>query len=118
VEYAIERQGFDHPEFAKAVKITDELMGKVRAKVGSIPIYAFNCSTSEPYDTAFEQIAANHGVQYWKDIAEVVQRAKADGLDVRASDAHWNELGHAMVADALARHFQERLWPTRNAAAH
>jgi hypothetical protein len=110
VEHAITREGMAHPGFARSVQITDELMGRVRARVGGLPIYAFNCDTDEPYTTAFEMIARHHGIQYWKEVPESVQGAIVQGRDVLAADGHCNDAGHAVIAETLGRHFK-RLMP-------
>lgn len=102
VELAIEREGFNHAEFVRAVEITDQLMGRVRARVGKTPIYAFNCTTDEPYTTAFETIARHYNIQFLRNVAAAVQDAVNRGEDVFASDGdHWNEYGHSLVAAAL-----------------
>lgn len=49
----IEFEGMRHAGFLRAVQGTDELMGWVRARVGSRPIMAFNCVRAEPYGQAF-----------------------------------------------------------------
>ena len=104
VEQAIERQGFSHPGFARAVRTTDELMGQVRARVGTIPIHAFSCENEEPYNSAFGQIAMHHNIHYWTDVPNAIREAVLAGEDVFASDGHWNERGHALIAHRLAGH--------------
>jgi len=106
VERAIARKGLAHPGFARSVHITDELMGQVRARAGTIPIYAFSCDSDQPYNEAFQIIAGHHGIQYLKDVPDSVQEALGKGLDVLASDGHWNELGHALIAERVANHMQ------------
>ena len=107
VEHAIAREGFSHAGFSRAVLTTDELMARVRARVGTIPIYSFSCANEEPYNTAFETISRHHGIQYWKDVPDAVQDAHLAGEDVLASDGHWNERGHALIARRLAAHLQK-----------
>ena len=104
VEWAIEREGASHPGFARAVQTTDALMGKVRARVGPIPIHAFSREQDEPYNSAFAQIAQHHQIQYWADVPKAVSEALSSGEDVLASDGHWNERGHALIAHRLATH--------------
>ncbi len=41
VETDIEAQGFGHLGFARSVRVTDDLMGHVRARLWTIPIVAF-----------------------------------------------------------------------------
>jgi hypothetical protein len=106
VEREIERTGEQHAEFMRAVQITDDLMRRVRARAGNVPIFAFSCEKQEPYDTAFQKIAVHHGIRYWKDVPEAIQSALDAGRDVLASDGHWNEQGHALVAASLIKHLQ------------
>jgi hypothetical protein len=75
VERAIERDGASHPGFARAVQTTDDLMGKVRARVGTIPIHAFSCEKDEPYNSALARIAQHHQIDYWADVPEAVGEA-------------------------------------------
>jgi hypothetical protein len=108
VEEAIQAQGLKHPGFRRAVEVTDQLMGLVRARVGDTPIMAFNCDNTEPYDEAFAAISAHHHIEYWPDVAGVVQEALRRGEDVQTPDDHWNEEGHKLVADALTKHMRTR----------
>ena len=110
VEVAIEAEGMRHAGFARAVGITDELMGQVRARVGMRPIMAFDCVQAEPYNQAFREISAHHAIIYWEDVATVVQAAADRGEDVYAADGgHWNERGHELAAQALAKHIRTEL---------
>ena len=113
VEVDIEAEGLRHPGFARSVRITDELMGRVRARVGTRPIMAFNCAQAEPYNQAFRDISTHHGITYWEDVAPVVQAAADRGEDVYAADGgHWNERGHELAARALADHIRTELTRT------
>ena len=108
VEVAIEAEGMRHAGFLRAVGVTDELMGRVRAKVGDRPIVAFNCIRAEPYDQAFRDISAHYDIGYWDDVASVIPAAEDRGEDVYASDGeHLNERGHELVANAIAKHFKQ-----------
>lgn len=107
VEVDIEAEGMRHAGFARAVVVTDELMGKVRNRAGSRPIMAFSCAETEPYTQAFRNISAHHAIVYWDDVARVVQAAEAHGEDVFGADgSHWNERGHELAAQALAGHIR------------
>lgn len=107
IEADIEAQGMGHAGFLRAVGVTDELMGQVRARVGDRPIMAFNCVQAEPYDQAFRNISAHYGIVYWDDVALAIRAAADRGEDVYAADGgHWNERGHALAAAAIAKHFQ------------
>jgi lysophospholipase L1-like esterase len=108
VEVAIEAEGFQHAGFRRAVQVTDELMGRVSARVGDTPILAFSCDATEPYNEAFAAISARHGIEYWKDLPEVIEQALSRGEDVQTPDDHWNESGHRLVADMIAEHMRGR----------
>ena len=110
VEVDIEAEGMRHPGFLRAVHVTDELMGRVRARAGGRPIMAFDCVHAEPYDQAFREISTHYAITYWDDIGAVVRDADQRGEDVYASDGgHWNERGHELVAQALATHIRAEL---------
>lgn len=107
VEVDIEAEGMRHAGFARAVAVTDELMGRVRARVGTRPIMAFDCTEAEPYSQAFRGISAHHAITYWDDVPQSVQAADARGEDVYCADgSHWSERGHELAAQALAKHIR------------
>lgn len=110
VEVAIESEGMRHPGFLRAIEVTDELMQRVRKRVGNRSITAFNCVRAELYDQAFRDISSHHGIVYWDDIASVVSEAYRRGEDVYAADGgHWNERGHQLAAEAIAGHFRAEM---------
>lgn len=78
-ETAIEAQGFRHAGFVRSIQVTDELMGRVGARAGTIPIVAFACTSAAPYNEAFKRVASHHGIEYWDDVADVVQKAERQG---------------------------------------
>jgi hypothetical protein len=108
VEGMIEKEGLNHQGFARAVAITDDLMGRVRSRVGSLPIVAFSCNTQEPYTDALKRISSHQGIIFLDDVAESVQVAKDRGDDVFVSDkAHLNELGNFLVGKTIAVHLSK-----------
>ena len=110
VEVDIEAEGLHHSGFSRSVRTTDDLMGRVRTRVGTRPIMAFNCGQSEPYNQAFRDISTHHGITYWDDVAPTIQAAADRGEDVYAADGgHWNERGHELAARVLADHLQTEL---------
>ncbi|HJU04297.1 MAG TPA: SGNH/GDSL hydrolase family protein [Nitrospiraceae bacterium] len=102
VETDIERQLFDHPGFRHAIQITDELMGRVRARAGAIPILAFSCDGRSPYTEAFQSISTHHDIRFLN-AGTMVREAKDRGEDVLDEDqGHWNEDGHRLVGELFA----------------
>ena len=108
VETSIEAEGSGHAGFHHAVEVTDDLMGRVRARVGKIPIVAFSCANVAPYSDELMRISAHHGIEYWKDVPDMVQQALDHGVDVYTRDEHWNEQGHQIVASMVVKHMQDR----------
>ncbi len=108
VETFIEAEGSGHGGFRHAVEVTDELMGRVRARVGTTPIVAFSCANVAPYSDGLALISAHYGIEYWNDVPDMVRQALDRGDDVQASDEHWNEQGHQLVASMLVKHMKAR----------
>jgi hypothetical protein len=108
VETSIEAEKFEHPGFRRAVQVTDDLMGLVRARVGTTPLAAINCDDAEPYNEAFAMISAHHGIDYWNDIPDAINEAIRRGEDVQTPDDHWNERGHEVIAGRIAEHMRAR----------
>ncbi len=110
VEGIIEQQDGHVEAFARALEVTDDLMGMVRARVGNLPIVAVSCNAREPYTEAFTQISSHHGITFLGDAAEAMQAANNRGDDVLAADrAHLNELGHEVFGRTIAVHLSELL---------
>ena len=84
-------------------------MGMVRARVGRLPIIAFNCDDSEPYVGAWTAISAKHDIAYWRDVAQALGSAATEGSTVYVTDGHWNETGDRVVAEALEPHVRAAL---------
>jgi hypothetical protein len=107
VEVQIEREGLAHQGFQHAVQVTSELMGKVRSRVGGIPIVAFSSSGGEPYDSAFKAISFPNDVVFLQDIAEAVEAAHKRGDDVFHADmGHWSVGGHRLIGSRIGEHLR------------
>jgi hypothetical protein len=107
VEFQIEREGPAHKGFQHAAQVTSELMGKVRSRVGKIPIVAFSCGAGEPYDSAFKVISSRYDVVFFQDIAKAVGAAHKRGDDVLHADmGHWSVGGHRLVGSLLSEHLR------------
>ena len=99
--------------FKYSVETTDRIMGKVRARCGTLPIVAFNIDTKAPYDAAFREICARHDIRLLDAIPLRIQEAAAKGETVFAEDgAHWNAAGHRICGELLAEVLKE-LGPKR-----
>lgn len=99
--------------FKDSAETTDRIMGKVRARCGTLPIVAFNIDTKAPYDAALREICARHGIRLLDAIPLRIQEAAAKGETVFAEDgAHWNASGHRICGEVLADVLKE-IGPTR-----
>jgi hypothetical protein len=109
VETEIFAQGAGHPGFARSVLVTDDLMSKVRARVGQVPVVAFNVGRGYAvYTDAFSQISSRHGILFLDDVGAAIGKAEDKGVVVRAGDrAHWNETGHQIAGEVLANHLKQ-----------
>jgi hypothetical protein len=95
-----------HSMFLKALRTTDDIMGRVRARAGSIPIVAFMVGDSSriEYFEGLSEISCRHGIILCKQAREAVLTAEKKGIVVRAADqSHWNEAGHEIAGQALAK---------------
>jgi len=107
LESEIERQGLAHSGLSRAAGITGELMGRVRARTGIVPIVVFNCKAMEPYNAALRAISRKHDILFLDEIAVSLDSAAQRGEDVfHADGSHWNEEGHRVVGEALAEHLK------------
>lgn len=99
-----------HPEFLEAIRTTDAIMAKVRARAGSVPIVAFivgNTAVPE-YWEGLEEISRHHDIMVLTDVNAAVERAEKSGTVVRGADeTHWNEAGHRIAAEAIADHLRK-----------
>jgi hypothetical protein len=90
--------------FLESARVTDEIMGMVRKRAGSVPIAAFvlgNGVYGPEYAEAFAEISRNHNIVLL-DVETEVLAAERNGTVIRAADnAHWNEAGHRIAGQAL-----------------
>ena len=85
-------------------------MGKVRARTGNIPILSFSRDGGQPYNEALKQACPDHNILFLEGVGELIQGKSNNGLDLFAEDhAHWNEIGHRIVGELLAKLFRERV---------
>jgi hypothetical protein len=108
VENEITAQGAKHPGFRHSAMITKEIMGRVRLRCGAARLIAFCSDDEEPYYSEFRRISHESGFEFIDGVPQGIRAAEQRGGLVRAADnAHWNELGHRMVADAVIRYLKK-----------
>jgi hypothetical protein len=102
VEAEIGREGYQHQGFQRSLRITGEIMQRVRTRSGNIRILAFSVDSTPPFYEAFQRISQNAGIDFIDGVPQAFHEAEARGVITRAADrAHWNELGHRLTADTL-----------------
>jgi len=108
VETEIFAKGVGHPGLARSVLVTDDLMSKVRARVGQVPVVAFNVGGGySVYTDAFRQISSRHGILFLDDVEVAVSAVEDKGIVIRARDkAHWNEIGHQIAGKVITEHLR------------
>lgn len=94
------------PMFQKAVAVTGEILAQARKRIGRTPIFAFVAlgDETEPYQTAFGRLAANHGIKMVRGIDRRIAQKEAAGIVTTAHPSiggHWSEEGHVAVAEVL-----------------
>ncbi len=97
------------PEFAAAVQVTDEIMGRVRQLVGRVRVVAFTSQSGSVTEPLFAQISAKHDVDFVSGLPDTLRAAQDRGVVVTAEDkAHWSAQGHRLVAGLLLTALKER----------
>ncbi len=93
-----------HPDFLESVKITNELIKKIKSTAGDIPVIAFSVNATEPYKQKFKEIFIEHDIEFLTDVPEAIQRVEATGVNARIADrTHWNAIGHKICGETLTQ---------------
>ena len=101
-ETAVETQGPTHPGFVHSCRITGEILRRFRAAAGAVPVFAFDVSGRQPWESAFRTLTRDAGIELLEGVAAHVRAAEERNVVCRGRDAqHWNEEGHRQVAEAL-----------------
>ena len=102
----------DSPIFRQAVRVTDEILTLSKRRLEKIPVFVFVAGETEPQQTAFRELAQQHGLILLPGIEEQLKKREAEGVCVWAHASiggHWSEEGHAIVAQALANQLEPYL---------
>ena len=108
IETHIESEGAGHPGFSRSILVTEDLMSKVKARAGQVPVFAFSVGDGHAFYTdAFRQISSHHGIFFFGDVEVAIRAAEDKGVVVREKDgAHWNETGHQIVGEVLTSYLK------------
>jgi hypothetical protein len=101
-----------HSYFLKSLHITDEIMERVRKRTSSVPIVAFIVGAGKSYGPEYEEglteISLHHDILLLDGVEAAVLSAEEKGVVVRGADGfHWNEVGHRLAGEAIARLFEK-----------
>jgi len=104
-ETLIREQGMSYPLYRQSVQVTDQLLGKIRARVpAGTPVYTFSTDHGYPYYEAFTSLSGKHGLHFIDGTSQALREAESRGVTTRAADReHWNDEGHRIVAEVLAQ---------------
>ena len=107
VETEIHAQGQEHAGFQSSARTTNEIMKMVRKRSGDTKIVTFSADDESPYYEEFQHISQKNGIEFIDGVPQAVHAAEEKGLTVRAADnAHWNDLGHRLVAEKIEEHLR------------
>ncbi len=91
--------------FEESITITKFIMDKIKKRASNSIICAFSVNNEEPYLSELEKAALTAGFKLIDGVPETVEAYEQQGFTTRAADkAHWNELGHKIVADKIYDH--------------
>jgi lysophospholipase L1-like esterase len=110
-EEIIRKQGTNYPLFRESVGITEQLIRKIRERIpASTPVLAFDNDGAVPYYDELRRISEKNGIHFIASPAKALADAEHQGIVVKERDnAHWNNAGHQIVADALQPYLAEKL---------
>ena len=110
IERTIVAQQGELPAFKTSVRVTGNILKRIRDRARHSKVYAFCVDNQSPFYESYRSLAGEAGITFIDGISQAIQRAEKEGAIVRARDgAHWNELGHQIAADQLFGYFFSRL---------
>jgi lysophospholipase L1-like esterase len=105
VENDIASQGADHPGFKRAARLTNKLMQMVRQRTPNTRIIVFCGDGGLPFYEEVKKISAQNHMEFIDGIPQAIREANKPGNTTYAEDkAHWNELGHKIVAEKISEY--------------
>ncbi len=111
IEHDIRDRGMELDEVKNAVMVTNDLIAKMKKRVGQTKIVAFNSYDRYISDNAnelFRKIFQNNTIEFVAEIPNIIRLEENRGIRVRISDnAHWNENGHRICGEVLIQKLYE-----------
>ena len=101
--------GANDPDLQRVAGVTNEIMQKVRARIGTTPVVTFTCAHHELFDQIFRTVSEQNGMLFADSVAIAVERAEQQGTVVRVIDGgHYNEAGNRIIGETLAQFILEK----------
>ncbi len=101
-EQRIGREGRGFPPFARALRTTEELLARLRARAGNVPLLLVPADAFSPFYDEWQALGARQGLPLLTSGLLALAEAERRGENVRLPDGvHWNAAGHALVGHAL-----------------
>jgi len=110
VEKHIRERGTSFDKFKKAVEVTDNLMAKIKSRVGKTPIVAFTFGEKERFKMIFQK----NDIEFFGDMNEEVQKEEIKSGKMRLKDnSHWDTKGQQLCGQILAGELRKRGYPKK-----
>jgi lysophospholipase L1-like esterase len=94
----------------KSIARTNKILARLKSRVGDVPIYAFNTSSTGRYYNTFKTLSENNGIEFIEGIPQRLEQAGKNNAKIRAKDgAHWSPVGHNTIAQALKDYLAEKV---------
>jgi lysophospholipase L1-like esterase len=96
------RLGLNHQPFREAVDVTDRLLGRLRAAVGTPTLVAFAADAYPGFREQWRRLLAKHDIPYFEGVPQALADAEARGTRLRLPDGwHWDAAGHRLAGETL-----------------
>ena len=109
IELVVQKKNGQIDLFQEAVHITNHILRRIRERVDpQIPIYVFAAADSAPFYETFKALSSLHNITFLEGVPQALRYAEEQGVVTMTADrVHWNEAGHAIVAEQLLRYFRK-----------
>jgi len=102
VENDITAEGSGHSGFKRSSRITARIMQMVRERTPHTRILVFCSDDANPFYDEIKKIVQQNHMEFIDGIPQAIQEANKPANTTYAADkAHWNELGHKIVAEKI-----------------
>jgi hypothetical protein len=100
-----EQSGRAFRAFQKSLATTETIIGKMKSRLGSIPLVVFAADNGTGY---WQAILQRQEVPFFDGVATAIEQAERQGSSVRPDGAHWDTRGHRIAGQTLAKWLAEQ----------